>query len=87
MEESTWYVFGTDPYPQTGFKSNDADDDDGGPFDNSYEYVPKQANEDGHYLLVCYLPSAEYWTVEDGRTSDSDYRFAYVVRYRIDEAY
>lgn len=85
LEESSDFVFPSSTYPVTGFKSNDKDDDDSGPFDNSFEYVPQLKNEHGYYMLICHLPSAEYWTIEDGNHSESSYRFAYVVKYLIDE--
>lgn len=85
LEESTFYTFKPATKPFTVFKSNDKDDNDSGPSDNSSEWVPKLSNKDGYYMLICNLPAAEELVDINGPGSGVSYRMAYVIKYIIDE--
>lgn len=81
LEQSSPFVFKPNftGFPQTGFKSNDPKDDDGGPFDNSFEFVPSLSNPRGYYILQCFLPPMDQLTI------GADIDAAYIVRYLIEE--
>ncbi len=85
LEQSTQYIFSPSPKAQKGFKSNDKDDDDGGAFDNSFEFVPKLSNDHGYFTLVCRLPAAVQLVDEDGAGSGVSYNMANIISYVIDE--
>lgn len=85
LEQSTQFVFGTDSDVQTQMKSNDEDDNDAGPFDSSFEFVPKLKNSQGYYVLICLLPPTEQAVDEFGAGTGVTFKRAYLVKYIIEE--
>ena len=84
LEQSSLFTFPPSVKPVTGFKSNDKDDADAGPYENSSEWVPKQSNNQGYYILICNLPAVIEQVDIDGPGTIGIQR-AYIIKYVIDE--